>query len=97
MSAKTFAYGANDLGGGCECPALSAGIEPGSDGHEHPGILRAAERYDSILQNKEGSYEGEVPEEVAKDAWIHMLQEFDEQGIYAQHVAEEVAAYHDWI
>lgn len=71
---ETFAYGANKLDN-CNCPAVQAGFDPTS-GHytgHIPGILDAAEQYDAILSEREGTYDGLVPREVAKNAWLTMI------------------------
>ena len=97
QSQTTFAYGVNNHDG-CECPALAAGMDPCGTGDNHiPGLLEAAERYDSFVQANESGFKGTVGEEVAKDAWMEMLRQAKQNDKVEQTAAEEVAAYHDWI
>lgn len=91
MSSKSFAVGRDEIGG-CECPARVAGYAPG-DGDDTTHI---AERWDDIVRDLPSVNERHlvVAEEVAKDAWLRMVDEFKERRLkddyeLAQHIAEK--------
>ncbi len=91
-----FAYGANNLGS-CSCPAVEAGMTPtATSPDEHiPGLLKAAEQYDAILSEEVGGWDGLVPEEVAKDAWLAMIENCREET--TEEAAKEVAIELGWM
>lgn len=92
-----FAYGQNHVDD-CHCPAITAGFSPtGTRKEDHiPGLLEAAEHYDSILSNRSGMRIGIVDEATAQEAWIEMLENALNQDWQRKHAALKVALELGW-
>lgn len=92
-----FAFGRNCVDD-CQCPAMTAGFNPDGTGVDHvPGLLEAAEWYDSLVAKDTGEMEGVIAEGFAKEKWLEMMNEMKEIDPEAYSAAENVAAYLDWI
>lgn len=94
---RQFAFGSNKIDN-CACPALTAGMHP-ENNVRYPGILEAAEWYDEIISDYHGvtGFEGIVDENVAKDAWIEMIEQALERGTFEAQAAIDVAVELSWI
>lgn len=92
-----FAFGRNSVED-CTCPAMSAGFNPDGTGVDHtPGMLEAAEWYDTLVAETTGEMKGTISEPFAKDMWLQMMDEMEDLDPEAYEAAEDVAAYLDWI
>lgn len=96
-SDREFAFGRNGVDN-CACPAITAGMNPCGSGADHyPGLVEAAEWYDSIMKKQESSVKGTISEDVAKDAWVQVIQKAIEQDLFEAQAAIEVAIELGWV
>lgn len=93
---EKFAFGCNETHN-CTCPALAAGLNPEGVGDEHvPGVLEAAEQYDSKAQMLKSGYQGTLPEPKTKEAWLAAIDDM-EPGSEEHKQAVKVANTLEWM
>jgi hypothetical protein len=92
---RQFAFGENSHDG-CPCPLTAAGYNP-----DNSPYLLIAEMYDNIVGAKLGIRWGKAPEDVAKEAWLKVIEEYDDQmhrgDKKKREIAREVAAELGWL
>jgi len=97
MSEETrqFAFGCNEVDE-CTCPAVTAGFNP-VEGNI-PGVMETAGRYDRILSGRRENHysKGVVGEDVAKEAWIEVLESAMANEDYVRKTALDIAVKLGW-
>lgn len=92
---RQFAFGENSRDG-CPCPLNAVGYNPDNS----PYIL-IAERYDGIVGDRLGIRWGKVSENIAREAWLKVIEEYDDQmhrgDREKREIAREVAAELGWL
>jgi len=87
-----FAYGKNTYDN-CVCPAVAAGYDMGTDFYAH----EIAGEYDIVVSNKYAeSWEGIIPEEIARKAWLEAIDNIWDDDDVAQ-TGEEIAKELGWL
>jgi len=96
MSEQTrqFAFGCNEVNE-CTCPAVTAGFNPVEE--NTPGLMETAGRYDRILIRRSKNYsKGVVSEDVAREAWIEVLESAMANEDYVRKTALDIAVELGW-
>lgn len=82
---RQFAFGENSRDG-CPCPLNAVGKNP-----EISPNIEVAETYDEIVGEMLGIGWGKAPEDVAKEAWLEVIEHYEEVGVEEHPVYREVA------
>jgi len=85
-----FAHGANRYNN-CLCPAYAAGY----DVDTNSSVYKMAKIYDIVVFNKyRESWEGVIPEEVARKAWLEAIDiEYND----VERIGEDIAKEMGWL
>jgi hypothetical protein len=92
---RQFAFGENSRDG-CPCPmnAVGKNLEVGPN-------LAIAERYDGIVGDRLGIGWGKVSENIAREAWLEVIEQYDNRMARGdrekREIAREVAAELGWL
>lgn len=95
---RDFAFGHNTVGS-CDCPAVKVGKDPITNDR----VLVVSEMYDDELRKETDSATGTISESRAKEAWLNVIEWYDEQeGLLPKHreereEARKIAAELGWL
>jgi len=91
---QVFAFGSNHVGS-CECPMVAAGLPP-SDEYRRTVARKFDKQVHQLLDTCR--YTGTVSEEIAKQAWNNIIEDFAESQCRRHHyIAKRTAGELGWL